>query len=251
MGHIKKIIKQLMGIDTGFSYDFYKNGEYDLIKKLSKLKFNILFDVGAHHGEWSLVANKFFPNSKIHTFEISESNYIKSLDKLNKDTFIINNFGFSNKQGNIEYKDYGLNSQINTTILESAFHDTNVKYDIKKTFMETGDNYCKEKNISHIDLLKIDTEGSEHLVLEGFDNILQKKNVRLIQFEYGYANGDAKFLMKDFFIFFKKNNYIVAKLRKKIKFEKWNYSFNDFKSGPNYIAIKEDDYEIRSLLENN
>ena len=79
----------------------------------------------------------------------------------------------------------------------------------------------------------------------------KKKNVRLIQFEYGYANGDAKFLMKDFFIFFKKNNYIVAKLRKKIKFEKWNYSFNDFNSGPNYIAIKDDDYEIRSLLENN
>ncbi len=250
MGHLKNILKKFIGIDTGFSYNFYKNGEYDLIKKTSKLKFNTLFDVGAHHGGWSLIANKFFPKSKIHTFEISESNYKKSLDNLKKDSFIVNNFGFSNKLGIIEYKDYGSDSQGNTTILESEFHDTNINYNLKKTSVKTGDNYCEEKNIKYIDFLKIDTEGCEHLVLEGFKNILQKGNVRLIQFEYGYANGDAKFLMKDFFNFFKKYNYIVAKLRKEIKFEKWNYSFNDFKSGPNYIAIKEDDEEIKSLLEN-
>ena len=250
MGHLKNILKKFIGIDTGFSYNFYKNGEYELIKKASKLKFNTLFDVGAHHGEWSLIANKFFPDSKIHTFEISETNYKKSLDNLTQKNFIINNFGFSNKQGNIEYKDYGFDSQGNTTILESDYNDNNVNYDLKKTTVKIGDDYCKEKNINHIDFLKIDTEGSEHLVLEGFKDILQKGNVRLIQFEYGYANGDAKFLMKDFFHFFKKYNYIVAKLRKEIKLEKWNYSFNDFKSGPKYIAKKKSDDEIKSLLEN-
>jgi len=29
------------------------------------------------------------------------------------------------------------------------------------------DTYCKEKNITNIDLLKIDAEGTEHIVIEG------------------------------------------------------------------------------------
>ena len=81
--------------------------------------------------------------------------------------------------------------------------------------------------------------------------MIDKGKIRLIQFEYGYANGDAKFLMKDFFNFFSEKDYIVAKLRKKINFKEWDYSFNDFKSGPNYLAIKKDDIELKTLLEQN
>ena len=117
--------------------------------------------------------------------------------------------------------------------------------------MKIGDNYCKNKNINFIDFLKIDTEGSEHFVLKGFNQMIDKGKIRLIQFEYGYANGDAKFLMKDFFNFFSEKDYIVAKLRKKINFKEWDYSFNDFKSGPNYLAIKKDDIELKTLLEQN
>ena len=72
-------------------------------------------------------------------------------------------------------------------------------------------------------------------MINGFLDILDREAVRLIQFEYGYANGDAKFLMKDFFNFFRKKNYLVAKLRKKIKFKEWDYSFNDFKSGSKFL----------------
>ena len=43
------------------------------------------------------------------------------------------------------------------------------------------DNYCKEKNISRIDVLKIDVEGSEIEVLEGGVDIL--KNTNIIQIE--------------------------------------------------------------------
>lgn len=251
MGHIKRLFRKLVGAEVGYSYNIYENGEYDLFKKLYKLNFKTIFDVGCHHGEWSLIANKFFSDAEIHTFEISESNYESSKDKLNGKNFKINNFGLSNKEGIVEYKDYGLGSQGNTTIKDSVFHDVNIASTMKKTYIETGHNYCSKKKINFIDFLKIDTEGSEHLVLEGFDNILNQGNIRLIQFEYGYANGDAKFLMKDFFNFFRKKNYLVAKLRKKIKFKEWDYSFNDFKSGPNYIAIKKDDTEIKYLLENN
>ena len=45
-------------------------------------------------------------------------------------------------------------------------------------------NYCQKKNIDKIDVLKIDTEGSEYDVLVGLgENI---KNVKCILFEHHY-----------------------------------------------------------------
>jgi len=44
-------------------------------------------------------------------------------------------------------------------------------------------DYITEKGIDHIDFLKIDTEGYELDVLEGFEDCLE--NVKIIQFEYG------------------------------------------------------------------
>ena len=250
MGHLRNLLKKLSG-DEIFSYDIYENGEYDLIKKISKLKFETIFDVGSNLNGWTLVANKFFPEASIHTFEISETSYVSAkMDPTNK-KIIQNNFGLGDKNEFIKYKDYGKNSQINTTILDSNFHDNgSTSYELKKTRIETGSKYCDKNNIDFIDFIKIDAEGSDHLVLNGFMDFLDRKAVRLIQFEYGYANGDAKFLMKDFFNLFKKKNYIVAKLRrKKIRFSGWKYEFNNFTSGPNYIAIRADDDEMKLILE--
>lgn len=107
------------------------------------------------------------------------------------------------------------------------------------------------KKIESIDILKIDVEGADHLVLKGFSKILEKNNIRLIQFEYGYTHGDAKFLMRDFYELFEGYGYIVGRLTKKgVKFEDWHYKMNDFKSGPNYVAIRKDDSQLKSLLKN-
>ena len=43
------------------------------------------------------------------------------------------------------------------------------------------DNFCKENNIDSIDVLKIDTEGSEVEVLNGAKNMLNKTNIILIE----------------------------------------------------------------------
>ena len=124
------------------------------------------------------------------------------MDPINK-KIIQNNFGLGDKNEFITYKDYGKNSQINTTILDSNFHDNgSTSYELKKTRIETGSKYCDKNNIDFIDFIKIDAEGSDHLVLNGFMDFLDRKAVRLIQFEYGYANGDAKFLMKDYLKFY-------------------------------------------------
>jgi hypothetical protein len=48
-----------------------------------------------------------------------------------------------------------------------------------------------------IDLLKLDTEGAEHLVLRGFDGALARGRIAAVQFEYGRVNAVTGFLLRD------------------------------------------------------
>jgi len=234
---------------SGFSYDFKENGEEDLILKFRILNPKTIFDVGANTGEWTKTGLDHFPGSNIHSFELSESTF-QTLSRNIKDRRVaLNNFGLAAKDESLTYKDYGEDSGLNTVILEATWYDACVSPKLIAAQLRRGDTYCEEAAIDFIDFLKIDVEGAEHLVLAGFEKMLTKKAVRLVQFEYGYVNGDAKFLMRDFYEFFEKLGYIVGRVRKgPITFDKWTYRHNDFKSGPNYVAIRADDSELKNIL---
>jgi FkbM family methyltransferase len=234
---------------NGFSYDFDKNGERDLLEKLSRLSGSIIFDVGANIGDWALTAEKFFPNAKIHAFELSGATFKTLSNRIHSKNTVLNNLGLSDQIAAVAYKDYGLNSGHNTILLDATFEDIRTTPNLIEGRTTTGDQYCIDNDISHIDLLKIDVEGADHLVLKGFSRMLEKRLVRVIQFEYGYTHGDAKFLMRDFYNLFEGLGYRVAKLSKgPIVFTEWTYRNNDFKSGPNYIAVRNDDLELLSVL---
>ncbi len=93
-----------------------------------------------------------------------------------------------------------------------------------------------ERNIAKIDLLKIDTEGAEHLVLRGFGDNLSPDRIPVIQFEYGLINISAKFLLRDFYAFFEARGYQVGKLMPAgVRFRSYQFEDEDF-IGPNYVA---------------
>jgi len=63
---LARLATRYLNFYNGFSYDFEKNGEKDLVRKLSKLDLETIFDVGSNVGEWSQIALEFFPRAKIH-----------------------------------------------------------------------------------------------------------------------------------------------------------------------------------------
>mgnify|MGYP001502070810 CR=1 FL=1 len=245
-----KLCEKYINFYNNFSYNFEKNGEKKLISLIRDQNFNIVFDVGCNEGDWSKIILNILNNVKIHTFEISQKNFFIINKNLKSDKITNNNFGLSNKNGEIFYKDYGSKySTVNTIMTNTNFWDNTISPTLKKTNVITGDKYCKDNDIKFIDFLKIDTEGSESLVLEGFSNMLKLKQIRLIQFEYGYTNADLHFLMKDFYNFFENFGYIVGKIKPNgVLFNKFSYKLNDFKSGPNYLAIQKDDHEIKKII---
>ena len=222
----------------GFSYDFVEGGEENILRRLSPLPIRTVFDCGANLGNWSALAQKFFPKATFHTFEPSPTNFSSLCAKMQGPQFHHQNLALAGEAGTIAFKDYGPGSPLNTTLLQSDIHDSKAPAKILQIPAETGDAYSAHREISKIDFLKIDVEGAEHLVLQGFTRMLQDSAVSVIQFEYGYANGDAHFLMKDFFLLFSSFGYSVAKVRKgPLRFGPFQYEMNDFNSGPNYLAV--------------
>ena len=246
---VLRVARRLMNWANDFSYNFEQNGEKWIQNAVDGLDFKVFFDVGANIGNWTREARSIHSNTKFHCFELSKETYDTLKKNINLSDVILNNIGLSNISGDVEYKDYGNNSGGNTLLTNSVFHDKRKKPKIRYGKVVKGDDYCEINGIHFIDFLKIDVEGVEHLVLEGFSEMLSKGNIRIIQFEYGYTNGDTKFLMRDFYYLFNENKYIVGKLMlDSVDFMEWNYNLNDFTSGPNFIAIKESDKELFDIL---
>lgn len=221
-----------------YSYNPSKNGEEAIITHLGAIHKGdfLFFDVGANIGDWTNHALSSFKNSKGHLFELSSDTF-ETLRKnvVQTSNITLNNLGLSNENTTIEFKNFGKDNGGNTLLLNSDYHTRD--FTLTKADVTRGDKYCGENNIDHIDFLKIDTEGVEYAVLEGFEAQFKAQSIDIIQFEYGYTHADVKTLMRDFFNFFEKYGYVVGRLTQSgVQFKTFDYTDNDFKSGPNYIA---------------
>ena len=227
------------------NYNFDTNGEEVVMNKMSKFNFKTVFDVGGNVGSYSQLLRKYFPEAEIHVFEIVDEN-VEIIKKNIKDdnNIVINPFGLSDENGTIKVKYFGEGSALN------SIHDYPHKgsYTWKECDIRKGDDYVIEKNLQTIDFLKIDTEGSENLVLQGLIDTLKNKNVKVIQFEYGYVNILAKFLLHDFYQFFEDLGYSIGKIYpKQVEFKEYSLKDENF-LGPNYLAVKSSEVELIASL---
>lgn len=155
---------------------------YKVFVKLAK-RSDLFFDIGANIGYYSLVAKIFNPKIKVHGFEPlpSANKYFKINVELNKLNDIdvhevaLTNFNgtarffsnlnprFPNEKDHL-YGDNSLNSEATGNIKK-------IEFDVRT---QTLDSFVSEKleSSQKIDLIKLDTEGTENLVLEGAYNVL-------------------------------------------------------------------------------
>jgi hypothetical protein len=60
------------------------------------------------------------------------------------------------------------------------------------------DDYCAQRGVDHIDLLKIDVEGFELNVLRGASRLLEGQRINAIQFEFNEMNVIGRTFLEDF-----------------------------------------------------
>ncbi len=226
------------------NYRSESNGEDVVLNKLRSHKINIIFDVGANIGNWSKSASKVFSNSQIYAFEPIIQNFEK-LSELKLKNVHSYNFGLGDKNHEIEFNLYE-NSHELCSQFDFSMH-SEVPRKTKVSILE-GKKFCQENDITNIDFLKIDTEGADLNVIEGFEDLLKNNKIRVIQFEYGRINIVSKDLLFDFYQYLSKFNYRIGKIYpKNVEFRDYKYEHEDF-IGPNFIAVKSDEQEIINTL---
>lgn len=205
-----KICKRYVNqYDAENNSDPYTNGEYWFLESVIP-KCAVVFDVGANIGDWAARAVSINPNVKVHSFEPSKQTFqclrVRALDNV-----ICNNCGLSSETGETTLYVFSEGAGTNSLYCRRGLGDARQK-DEEKIYLNTIDNYCQDLGLGHIDLLKVDVEGHELDVFRGGRELLQRKRIRRIQFEYGGCNIDSRTLLRDLFDFFEPYGYVFYKL---------------------------------------
>ena len=161
-----------------------RNAYKDQRRLLNNLENGIILDVGAHVGDETELYQNYFSGSKIFCFEpFSEScDYLKRRFINDSNINVVETaLGIKDETRPLYVSKFSnLNSLQRPN--ERAWGFTDKKsVDVETT---TIDHFCNKNDIKHIDILKLDVQGSELDVLLGSKTILEKGNISLVYVEW-------------------------------------------------------------------
>lgn len=228
------------------SYSLYSQGlgwgsatireEIDACISLLETKPNIFIDIGANKGLYTEGVLKKVVSIESHIFEPSEFNYNILKDK----------FSFLNKIkiNKIALSNFKSKSKLYTDIPGSGLGSLTKRrldhFDIEMVNEEEVDLIRFDEywgiNNKIIDYVKIDVEGHELDVLEGFGEFIFK--TKLIQFEFGGCNIDTRTYFQDFWYFFLEKNFIIYRITPRgcLRISSYSEKYEHFRT-TNYIAL--------------
>lgn len=226
----------LNGYENG---DSKTNGEYAICNALNN-EFNVFVDVGANKGDFSNEVKKINNNIELFCFE-PNPNHIKELKKITYENNVFNK-ALSNKI----FKTY-LNVNNNDTTTSSIYERTEMMPNFVKKMnkievdVDILDNYYDliSKNVEKGLFIKIDVEGSELMVMEGAQKLLNIDHPIFILFEYSFGWKESNRNFKEAFHFLDKNGFKLYRLLP-FGIEKIKFYINDMDNYMycNYFAIK-------------
>lgn len=183
LGHLKKCLREALfkcGYDLrrvshspfGFRWErdiaFFPNGR----------ALETVLDVGANTGQTALSLIRRFPASHVYSFEPVESTFnvlVENTGAHPNITPICSALGA--EPGSARMIANAL-SQSNTLKLGSL---TDIRPEaVVEVDVQSVDAFCKERDIRHVGLLKIDTEGAEMDVLRGARELLAAEKIDFI-----------------------------------------------------------------------
>ena len=167
---------------------------------------NVVFDIGAHIGDYTSLLRQSGYKKTIFLFEPHPKTYANLADKVMPDQFThLFNIGFSDSRNVSLIFDYPENDKNSGSPHASLYSEVITDlHGAKETLgieikLRTLDDFVEDQKLNHISLLKIDTEGNEYPILKGAKKLLEEDRIDLLQFEFGEMNVVSKYFFKDFF----------------------------------------------------
>lgn len=163
-----------------------------------------IFDVGGNVGNWALMIESIQSGApyKLFAFEPSPDTFATLAARTSHIPSIATfNIGLSDHSGIVQMHDYASSAHgsshasIEDGVITSVHGKSERTFEVK---VITGDRFCKENQIDFIDFLKIDVEGHELKVLQGFQGMITSRKVGVIQFEFNETMIPSRTFLEDF-----------------------------------------------------
>lgn len=187
----------LLGLNYGWATVEKSGEEYALRYAARQLPdAQIVVDVGANLGDWTLAAQRTWPRATVHAFEPAHDVHEQLLERVPGAVCMRAALGDVETEAVL----YAVAGQ---TGLSSLHHRDLAAHDLTMAATEsvpvlTLDTYCANAGVDRIDYLKIDAEGHDFAVLKGAAMLLQNRAIQFIQFEFGGCNIDSRTFLRDF-----------------------------------------------------
>lgn len=166
-----------------FWHGHYSSGQLLLASKLLK-STDVVFDIGANMGEFSVFAAHRVKDGFLHSFEPVQKLYNQTKRNIEANKFINANvykMGFSNKNAELPIYhsiDRGSDGAVNSG-LNSIYKEEGMLL-AENIVVVKMDDWCLEHKINKIDLIKIDIEGAELFALQGAEETLRRLQPKMI-----------------------------------------------------------------------
>ena len=204
-------------------------GKFENLQNIIGKDAKVILEIGGHYGEDTVRFYKYFPNSKIYSFEPDPRNIeifkktCQNIDNISLIEKAVSNvsdkeltfyMSYSKFDGNLQekYKYIGKEDYIKLNLNNSGSSSLkkSIRTDLLKCQKITVKSIClndwiKNNNIDIIDFIWIDVQGAEKEVIDGAINILNK--VKFIQLEYGETSYEGGLSKKETYNMMINNNF--------------------------------------------
>jgi FkbM family methyltransferase len=142
--------------------------------------------VGANEGQTIRKFQNVFDHPVIHAFEPGPA--FSKLKKLTAGfpNLHLNNCAVGSKSGEMDFIVH--EASVMSSLLEPSFDCWTPVKETQTVTVQTLDEYCAKAGITHIDIVKSDTQGFDLEVVKGASGLLAKGRVRLIYMEIIFSD---------------------------------------------------------------
>jgi FkbM family methyltransferase len=180
----------------------------DFRRFLPAVRMRVIFDVGANIGQSAMAFRAAYPRARILAFEPIRPSFEALRAACGGDAGTqCFNLALGDRPGRatMEARDTAVRNRI---VARPRRQVPSAEVE-----MATGDSFCADRRIAGINFLKIDAEGYDLKVCEGFAGMIDRHKIDLIQVEAGMNLDNRDHVpLHDFVTFFAARGYLIFRI---------------------------------------